>query len=161
MLFREISPGEFAPWEGEPIDGVCHPLNIELLWSPEELAKLGLYAPAKPDEIGPGKVEVTRSVKRVDGVVKWVVEAQDEPPKPLPPLTPIDFKLGMLTLNVTPDQVDQLIEQMPDPDRMIAKIYWTSALKFERTDPLIEEIATKLGKTQEQIDEAWRYAAGG
>ncbi|MCQ1856204.1 hypothetical protein NOJ16_33800, partial [Neorhizobium galegae] len=77
-----------------------------------------------------------------------------------PPLTPIDFKLGMLTLNITPDQIDDIIEKMPEPDRTIAKIYWTSARKFLRDDPLIEEIAAIMGKTSDEIDAAWRYASG-
>nr|WP_250808778.1 hypothetical protein [Neorhizobium tomejilense] len=88
-------------------------------------------------------------------------EPVPEPEVPLyPPLTPVDFKLGMLTLNITPDQIDDVIENMPEPDRTIAKIYWTSARQFLRDDPLIEEVAAILGKTSDEINTAWRYASG-
>lgn len=94
----------------------------------------------------------------------WLSEHPDfpvhpyEPPVPaFEPLKPINFKLGMLTLNVTPDQVDEVIEQMPEPDKMLAKIYWTSAQWFRREDPLIEDIAAVFGKTSADIDGAWLH----
>ncbi len=87
-------------------------------------------------------------------------EFTGSPSLPLTPLTPIDFMLGMLTLNVTPDQVDALIDQLPEPDRMMSRIYWTRAREFVREDPLIDEIAAAFNKTPEDIDGAWRYAMG-
>jgi hypothetical protein len=80
---------------------------------------------------------------------------------PLPrlmPVVPVDFKLGMLTLNITPDQIDAAIDAMQDPDRILARIYWTSAQEFVREDPLIADIAAVFSKTDEEIDGAWRYA---
>jgi hypothetical protein len=73
-------------------------------------------------------------------------------------LKPINFELGMLSLNVTADQIDAAINGLPEPDRTIARIYWTRATGFLRDDPLIEQIAAIFNITSEQIDEAWRYA---
>jgi hypothetical protein len=72
------------------------------------------------------------------------------------PLKPIDFQLGMLSLNITPDQIDAAIEAMQDPDRIIAKIYWTRATQFERSNELIDQLAAAFGLTSAQIDVAWQ-----
>jgi hypothetical protein len=74
------------------------------------------------------------------------------------PLDPVDFKLGMMTLNVTPDMVDAAIATLNDPDRTMAQIYWTSAQKFYRDDPWLAMISAKFGKTDADIDGAWQYA---
>lgn len=157
MIYREISQGTFVPWNGEPINNISYPLNISTLWTDSQLATLKLYKVHDPEPLPEGKWEIGRTVKRVDGVVRWVRELVDAE-VPLTPLKPVNFKLGMLTLNVTPDQVDEVIAQMPEPDRMIAKIYWTSAREFRRDDPLIAQVAAAFGKTDADIDEAWRYA---
>ncbi|KQV27843.1 hypothetical protein ASC97_05610 [Rhizobium sp. Root1203] len=75
------------------------------------------------------------------------------------PLDPVDFKLGMLSLNVTPDMVDSAIDELNEPDRTIAGIYWTSAKNFYRDDVWLALIASKFNKTDQQIDEAWIYAS--
>jgi hypothetical protein len=115
---------------------------------------------------------------REDGTVQvffngaWVLQSVMEPPPhepedpndpfpqpEYPPLAPLDFKLGMLTINVTPDDVDGVIAGMQEPDRTVAKIYWTSAGHFLRDDPLIPLIAGELGKTDAEINYAWKQAS--
>lgn len=157
MIYRETSQGTFVPWNGEPINNVSYPLNIGVLWTDSQLAPLKLFKVLDPESLPEGKVEIGRTVQRVDGVVRWVRELADAE-LPLTPLKPVSFKLGMLTLNVTPDQVDEAIDRMSEPDRMIAKIYWASAREFRRDDPLIEQLAATFGKTNADIDKAWRYA---
>jgi len=106
-----------------------------------------------------GKCHAYSSTKKPVVPTTWVqVDAPPPAPEYFAPLYPVDFKLGMLSLNIFPEQVDTAIEQVPEPDRTIAKIYWTSAQMFERDDPLIEQIALLLGKTPADIDGAWRYA---
>lgn len=70
-------------------------------------------------------------------------------------LKPIDFELGMLKLNITFEQIDAKIEEMQDPDRIIARIYWRRATKFERTNPLVDQIGAFFDKTPEEIDQVW------
>ncbi|QOE32109.1 hypothetical protein CPT_Palo_050 [Rhizobium phage Palo] len=74
------------------------------------------------------------------------------------PLTPMQFKLGMLYLNLVPDQIDVAIAALAEPDRTIAKIYWTSTQVFKRDDPILIAIASTFGITSIQLDEAWKYA---
>lgn len=79
MLYCEISPESFAPWAGDEIDGVRHPLTVEQHWSDQELASIGLYRPADADPVPYGKVAVSTDVRRVEGVVKFVHELVDIP----------------------------------------------------------------------------------
>lgn len=80
-LYLETKDG-FKPWRGEPIDGVHHSLNIATLWTPEELARIGLYRPMVP-EPPPGKRSISDTVQRVNGVVQYVCEYVDiEPEEP-------------------------------------------------------------------------------
>lgn len=103
-----------------------------------------------------GGIRVPSAPDHVDQ--KWVNGAWTAPPKTFKRLKPINFELGMLSLDVTPDQVTTVIESLPEPDRTIAKIYWTRATGFERADPLIDEIAAIFNKTEAEIERAWRYA---
>ena len=82
MLYKEISDN-FAPWGGEPIDGIKYPMNIEAVWSAQELIAIGLYLPVVP-VIPDGKVVTGSSVARVDGVVTYVYTLVDAPPDPTP-----------------------------------------------------------------------------
>jgi hypothetical protein len=70
-------------------------------------------------------------------------------------LKPIDFELGMLRLNITFEQIDAKIEEMQDPDRLIARIYWRRATRFERSNPLVDQIGSFFGKTPAEIDGVW------
>ncbi|QWY83438.1 hypothetical protein [Rhizobium phage RHph_X3_9] len=118
---------------------------------------LGNFIGTFLDEAPPiGGTEV--QTRPVHAAQKWVNGAWTAPPKYYPPLSPVAFKLGMLTLNIVPEQIDAAIAQMAEPDRTIAKIYWTSAGVFLRDDPLIEQIAATFGKSAADIDAAWAYA---
>ncbi|AGC35618.1 hypothetical protein RHEph02_gp051 [Rhizobium phage RHEph02] len=74
------------------------------------------------------------------------------------PLTPIRLELGMLYLNLVPDQVAAAIDALPEPDRTIAKIYWNRTEWFKRDDPILARVSAVFGLTEQQIDEAWKYA---
>ena len=82
MLYKEISDN-FAPWSGEPIDGIKYPLNIGALWTAQDLAAIGLYIPVVPTIPG-GKVVTGASVARVNGIVTYVYTLEDAPPPPTP-----------------------------------------------------------------------------
>lgn len=85
----------------------------------------------------------------------------DEPPVQPPryeDLYPSYFKLGMLKLEITPDQIDAYIEKLPEPGRTNAKIWWTSAQRFVRNNPYIDAIAGQFGKTPEDVNRVWLEA---
>lgn len=47
MLYRETDE-EFIEWNGELINDVRYPMNIESVWSAADLASIGLYIPEDP-----------------------------------------------------------------------------------------------------------------
>lgn len=52
-MLEYIATGE--PWNGEPINGFSHPLNIEQLWSEAELEYIGLRV-RPPDPVPPPNI---------------------------------------------------------------------------------------------------------
>lgn len=85
-LYLENPANTFTVWAGEAIDDIRHPLNIEQLWTAEELAAVGLYLPADADAVPDGKMVTSTDVERVAGVVKYVNTLADAPPANLAPL---------------------------------------------------------------------------
>ena len=76
----------------------------------------------------------------------------DNPP-PLPPqvpasITPRQVRLMLLQQNLLAD-VESMIAQQDEA----AKITWQYALEFRRDDPLLNQLASNLGLTNEQIDQ--------
>lgn len=75
MLYKEIS-GSFVPWQGEEIDGIKHPSNIEVVWTAQDLIAIGLYRPVVPS-VPDNKVIIRESVERVNGIVTYVYTLED------------------------------------------------------------------------------------
>jgi hypothetical protein len=72
-------------------------------------------------------------------------------------LEPIDLQLAMLSLDIVPDQVEAVIDAFAEPDRTIARLYWTRSLRFLRGDEILNDILTALGKEESDRDAMWRY----
>ncbi len=53
------------------------------------------------------------------------------------------------------EQVDAWVEQNADP---IAKLAWKEGLTFERDDPLLTQLATAFGMSDEQLDQLFESA---
>lgn len=86
MLYLEIETDTFVAWDGKTrIGDILYPTNIEQLWSPEDLAAIGLYSPAPADDVPTDKIVVSTSVQRVNGQVKFVNTLDD---RPLEEITP-------------------------------------------------------------------------
>lgn len=79
MLYKETFLDVFVEWKGESILGTKHPINIEDLWTPEDLAAKRLYKPADADPVPAGKMVTATTVQRVGGVVKYVNTLVDAP----------------------------------------------------------------------------------
>jgi hypothetical protein len=94
-LYREAEQG-FTQWNGERIDGVLYPLNIEQMWPGADLAAIGLYQPLPSDPVPPGKVMTATRVERVNGAVKFVNDLDDAPA--YLPSTPHIFAMGRFSV---------------------------------------------------------------
>ncbi len=80
-------------------------------------------------------------------------------------VTPATIRIAMRRLyNITGQQFDtvvaQIIASIPnEADRQDATDLWQYAVEIQRTHPLVAAVATVLGLSQQQIDDAFRFAA--
>ena len=167
MLYLENLNG-FAPWAGEPINGLRHPPNIDQLWSPDDLAAIGLHDPAPAASLLSGKRVVSTTVQRVNGVVQFVHELEDTPPptqdEAYPPLMPWRFwaiinmpgSIGEANLraviNAHPDAAFKAVAN--------AKLNNPPGGFYHRSDALFSNQALigGLGLTSADIDNLWLAA---
>ena len=82
MTLHLDAPSGFVRWAGAPINGVLYPVNIEQLWTAQELEAIGLWrddmiAPAEP--VPEGKIATAVNVERVNDVVTFVHTLADAP----------------------------------------------------------------------------------
>lgn len=77
----------------------------------------------------------------------------------MPKLTARQFRLGFVQAGHAIASIDAAIEAISDPTtKEMARIEWEYATTFNRVHPLISQIATGLGLTEEQIDSMWAAA---
>jgi hypothetical protein len=108
--------------------------------------------------IGSETVEAT--AEQVAEIAKaraaWASSEPDQPP-----LTARQLRLGLVSNGLALDQVDTAIAAIEDPQqRAVASIEWEYASQFERVHPLIAQVGTMLGLTDEAVDVMWAEAAG-
>lgn len=56
--------------------------------------------------------------------------------------------------------VEQLLDELPEPERTAAMIEWAQRRTLEREHPLVTYVADKLPLTAQQLDELFTGAAG-
>ena len=81
-----------VPWDGQPIDDIYYQLNVETLWTADQLTAAGLY-PVHLFVVPPGQVAVGQPTYRLVGIARtsgsYVVQTLQTEPAP-PPFLPID-----------------------------------------------------------------------
>lgn len=162
MLYKETIDG-FTPWNpAEPIHMTRYPPNIEQLWTPEELAALGLYEPASADPTPEGKIATGTTVVRVGNVVKFVSALEDAPvPTPADtPLTMRQLRLGLLLIGGFPaSYIQDAINAIPDAtQRGVAQIWYDESATVEWGHPMTQQLIAGAGLTTEQAAAMWMQA---
>lgn len=86
------------------------------------------------------------------------------PPEPetgLPNLTARQLRLGLVLNGLSPAAVEASLDAIEDQQqRELAKIEWEYATQFERSHPLIAQVAAGFGLTTAQVDAMWEAATG-
>ncbi|MCA0341117.1 MAG: hypothetical protein LCH99_15500 [Proteobacteria bacterium] len=123
-LYRE-APGPFPVWAGEAIDGITHPLNIEQMWSAQDLEAIGLWRDdmiAAAGEVPEGKIVTATTVERVGEVVQFVHTLEDAPV--YVPETPQLYALA--TMTIADEAVSAIVPstQLAGGFRLDTGIYW-------------------------------------
>lgn len=77
-----------------------------------------------------------------------------------PSLTSRQFWLAASRINVTKADVLALVDAMEDKEAAVdLRIEVSETVNFQRTNPAVDELATLLGITAEQLDSLWVWAA--
>lgn len=153
MLYRETSPNTFEPWNGELIGDIRHPLNIEQLWTADELAAIGLYQPAV-GSIPSGKQIASSVVERVDGVVTRLDTYED-----IPVVVPTSTtKLKLVRSLRAAGKEAQFWAALNAADAN-TRNDWELATSISRTDPLVLGFAQALSLTSADLDAIFIAAA--
>lgn len=81
-------------------------------------------------------------------------EELDEYNKSLVPevVTKLQLKLQLTLSGFDLTLIDNAISQLPEPQRSLTSISWNDATIFERSNPLLINLATQLGLTSLDLD---------
>lgn len=97
----------------------------------------------------------------VDQVAYDAALAAQQPAPVFPTLTRKELRKALLAIEVTAADVEAYIAAIADPiAREDAAIDWQDTKDYERTHPLIAQVADALGLEEEQVDALWMWAAG-
>ena len=169
MLYLKTIDG-YIPWRGEPIKRLegdkevpyKHPLNIEEVWTDEELAAWKLYREPAWPTIPEGKQlkSITGPVETKDGI-GWEVELMDIPP-PDPkdfPLTARQLRQGMRIGGIAMSTVQAAIDAIPNPSiKEQVQIDWEYAAIINWEDTTTQMLMEAVGVSQEQARVLWLQA---
>ncbi|WP_395448697.1 hypothetical protein ACHMW7_28485 [Aminobacter sp. UC22_36] len=151
-LYHEHAPNNFRPWQGEPINDVTHPRDIEQVWSVAELAAVGLFAPAPAEAVPEGKVAISIAVQRLAGVVRYVNDLADAPPPPVPnSISPLQARKALRVAGFKA-AVDAYVATLPEADQE----EWEYATEVRRDNAVISAGVAAGIMTNEQVDDLFR-----
>lgn len=85
----------------------------------------------------------------------------DLAPTVIPPCSPRQIRLWLLSLGITESMIEAQLNQIADlEDRAAALIEFKYALEFRRDHNFVTEIGVALGLTEDQIDDGFIIAGG-
>lgn len=74
------------------------------------------------------------------------------------PITPRQARRALLSMGLL-DQVNTVLNSLPEPDKSIALTDWEYGTEVRRNDPWVLALAPSLGLTEEQLDDLFVTAA--
>lgn len=76
----------------------------------------------------------------------------------LVPVTARQIRLQLTLIGVSLAQIDAALDQLPSPNKELAKIEWEYANEFDYNNPLIHQITTMLSLNTESLQQFWQEA---
>lgn len=144
-------------WNGEPINGVRHPKNIESVWSKEDLEAAGFHIVDLP--VVPNGQKVTdQAIVEVEG--KPVVEYTlvEESPADFP-LTARQLRLGLIRNGIPLSTVINAIAGIQDElQRDEAQVYWEYSTHIRWEHPMTQALIAIAGIKQADAAAMWLVA---
>lgn len=97
----------------------------------------------------------------VTGTTQWRADAVRKP-WPADPDTPVEVYAWRLRISVKnaglKDSVDYLISQLPEEQSGIAYEAWNNGVTIRRDSPLIAQLASTLGLSEQEVDDLFIQA---
>lgn len=142
MLYN--AHNDYAPYNGEVVNDIRLPGNIEQVWDEDNLIEVGLWPHSRiaaADPVPDGKIIVSTHIEEIDGVPTFVNELADAPP-PQPNTSPLSLQtVACASLTVENGELlgmersqGLVMAFMPDPD--------TAWLFFEEEQEDVDYIVT-------------------
>jgi hypothetical protein len=160
MLYLETPEG-FVPWNGQPIDDIVYPLDIEKKWSATELMAVRLFKPVDPG-IPEGKRALSVEVVLLGDEVTYWYELEDIPP-PTPSdvnLTDRQLRIGLLTAGYSLAVVEAAIAGIEDPiGRAIAQVWWDRTTTIQWDHPMTQTLMGLAGIPENERVLLWMWAS--
>ena len=79
---------------------------------------------------------------------------------PVPSLTPLQFRLGLLTQGITEAQIITMLESIEDPtEQAVALLTFNNASVIKRDNAMVVSMGATMGFTELQMDEFFRTAS--
>lgn len=76
----------------------------------------------------------------------------------IPNVTPRQIRQALVLSNVSMAQIDAALDQLPEPQKSLARISWEYSTAFIRNEPFVASVGLILGWTNQQIDDLWELA---
>jgi hypothetical protein len=113
------------------------------------------YAEVLPQPtVGENETVKRKPIEQIDGkwVWGWTVSEKE---KHIPQeVTQRQFRLALLQSGSSPEEVQTIINNIPDPaQKAAAQIEWDYATGIKRNHPLVSTFALALNKTEEEVDQ--------
>lgn len=112
-----------------------------------------------------GAGEIVAVYANPQGTTEPVAAADPEvvaflnPPPPIPDITARQLRLWLIRNGIALAQIDTAIDALPEEIRDEARVEWTWAPTFKRSNPLFDMLGPTLGLSSEQIDDGFRVAS--
>lgn len=107
--------------------------------------------PSDPYGLAP---EIRARIEVGDIKIRDYVPPTDEETRAfMPGLTPVQFRLMLVSIDVTEQMVDEAIK-----DDDVAGITWKWATTFTRLDPMTVKLADSIGIDPAELDTLWMWA---
>lgn len=90
-------------------------------------------------------------------IAQYTPEWEDPRVVPLV-VTPRQMRIALVMSGISIETVEAMIDSLPEPQKSITRITWEYSTEFQRTNPLLVQMAPALGLTEAQVDQMFKLA---
>lgn len=89
--------------------------------------------------------------------VGWVFDKGIVRPN-IPSVTPRQIRQAMILSGISLLSIESALDNLPDPQRSLAKTEWEYSVAFDRYRGLVSSVGAMLGYNDDQLDALWLLA---